>query len=214
VVAKGYRLPAKLREDAILEAILELQFEAATIPEVFAGRVIDNAPWKGFKQNRLPATEMPPTLRRMNPALRYMPDFELSEEAGGSRRVVRFGPSVLSFHRVQGYVGWAAFRPELEEAVDVLFSKAEGLTVTRLGLRYINVFTEARHGIRSLNDLDVGIRVAESPLQGKVNLNYITRLKPKFDCKISIATPGFVQGVRGTELVRVCRRGCLHRRRL
>jgi hypothetical protein len=48
------RIPAKLKYDAIVEALLEVRFDMTTIPEVLLGRLADCPSWKGFEQDRMP----------------------------------------------------------------------------------------------------------------------------------------------------------------
>src|SRR2546427_129180 len=114
----GKAIPAKLKQDAIVEAIFEIRFDTSTIPEVLLGRLADYAPWKAFEQRRLPAYEIPDPVRQVDPNLRYTPVFELQHAAG--QRSVRIGAHVLSYHQLAPYVGWPAFKPELIRAIQGL----------------------------------------------------------------------------------------------
>ena len=73
----GKPIPQKLKHDAIVEALVEIRFDASTIPEVLLGRLADHEPWKGFDQRRLPAYEIPAPIRQADANLRYNPWFEL-----------------------------------------------------------------------------------------------------------------------------------------
>lgn len=188
----GKSIPAKLKHDAIIEAILEIRFETSTMTEVLIGRLADHSPWKGFKPKRLPASEIPEPLRQVDKNLRYTPVFELVDEVG--HRSVRIGPHVLSYHQLAPYVGWPFFKPELEKAIDGLFEKTGGLTAKRLGFRYVNALTSTIHGIGSVEDLDLKIVVADATLPGNVNLNFTTQVSEDTDCTVRIATRDFMVG--------------------
>src|SRR6266513_2687614 len=121
MASPGKSIPVKLKQDAIVEALLEIRFATPIIPEIFFGRIAEHASWKGFTQAQMPAYNLPAALRQADPTLRYHPVFSLVEAAG--RRAVRIGPQVLSYHRNMPYVGWEKFKPELEDAISGLFEK-------------------------------------------------------------------------------------------
>jgi len=186
-------VPKKLKQDAIIEAILEIRFDMKTLPEVFIGRLADCIHWKGFTQNRMPAYDVPAPLRQADPHLRYQPVFELVETGGN--RSVRIGPQVISYHRLSPYIGWERFSCEINEAIEALFEKTDGLQIRRLGLRYINALRADVHGIRSISDLDLELKIASERLSDNVNVNFITSLSDDTKCTIRVATNDFAQGV-------------------
>lgn len=192
MVARGNPLPTKLQRDAIVEAIFEIRFNTTTLSEVLAGRLSDTASYKGFQQRRLPAADLPAGLRESNEQLRFQATIEFVHPS--NRRSVRIGPHVLSCHRLSPYVGWETFRPELEEAIEALYSKAESIEVNRLGLRYINALTTAHHFIRNVKDLDLGISIANEALAGSLNLNFMTEVSNDTLCTVRIATKEFAHG--------------------
>jgi uncharacterized protein (TIGR04255 family) len=188
----GTSTPVKLKHDAIVEALVEIRFSMATIPEIFYGRLAELPPWKGFKQEQLPASNIPAALRQVDLNFRYQPVFALIGEE--NLRAVRIGPQVLSYHRVMPYVGWARFKPEIDEAIAGVFEKGEGLTVERLGLRYLNALRSDLHGIQSIGDLDLTVQIAGEGIPGNVNVNFTTEVADKTDCTVRIATPEFILG--------------------
>jgi uncharacterized protein (TIGR04255 family) len=194
VVARGTPLPRKLRQDAIVEALWEIQFETTTLPERLIGRISDVEPWKSFSQRRLPAYDIPAVMRQTTPQLHYAPIVEISHADEREYRALRLGPSVLSLHRAKRYVGWQHFRAELEAAATELFNAAETLKATRLGLRYLNALTPQAHNIRSIEDLDIAIEVANEPVISGVSLNFQVNLGNVGQCRVGIATPEYVQG--------------------
>ena len=186
------RVPAKLKHDAIMEALFEVRFDTGTLPEVLFGRLIDQACWKGFQQVKLPAYQLPEALRQVDASLRYAPLFELRSE--GQNRSVRIGGRVLSYHRLAPYESWEKFKPELDEAIDGLFAKADGLTIRRLGLRYLNAIRPDLHGIGSISELDLALAIADKNLSGNVNLNFTVELSNNTNCTVRLATKEFIQG--------------------
>lgn len=186
-------LPEKLKHDAIVESLLEVRFTMATIPEIFIGRLAEYEPWKGFSQHRMPAYEIPVALRQVSPNLWFQPIFELSD--ANSYRSVRIGQQVLSYHRRIPYVGWDAFKKDLDQAMDGLFAKADELKIQRLGLRYLNALRADIHGIESISDLDLTFAVAGESVRDNANVNFTTEITDNTACTVRIATPEFVQGV-------------------
>jgi uncharacterized protein (TIGR04255 family) len=192
MATRNKRIPAKLKDDAIVEAVLEVRFDMTTIPEVLLGRLADCPSWKGFEQGRMPTYEIPAFLRQADPNLRYQPVFELHNAE--KNRTVRIGDHVLSYHRLAPYESWTKFKPELDAAIDALFAKADGLTIRRLGLRYINAMRPELHGISSISELDLTVAVESEAVAGNVNVNFTSDLSDDTQCTVRVATIEFVQG--------------------
>jgi uncharacterized protein (TIGR04255 family) len=113
-------VPNKLKDDAIIEALLEVRFDlpSSVLPELFFGRLAET--WNTFTQQRLPSADFPSVMRRFDPNLRFQPSIELQDPTG--KRRVRIGPYSFSYHHYAPYPGWdSSFGPELNEAVDALF---------------------------------------------------------------------------------------------
>jgi len=185
-------IPEKLKDDAIVEAIFEVRFSTSTIPEVLFGRISEYRPWENFKQSSLPISQIPAAVRQMDPNLRYQPVFALIDEE--EKRAVRIGANVISYSRGAPYVGWKAFKTELLDVIGGVFEKAKGLSIERLGLRYLNALRSDIHGIRSISDLDLRIEIANEPITGSANLNVTTNGDSDTACTVRIATANIVQG--------------------
>jgi len=188
----GISIPRKLKDDFILEVVFELQFETSTLPEVLFGRLADHIPWRGFRQEPLPAYSIPAVMRQTDPNLRYQPVLQLLGDEG--RRSVRIGPRVASYHRTAPYVGWTQFSTELEEFFQGVFGKSENTSVSRLGLRYINAATLELHGIAAISDLNLRVMVADDQIGASVNVNYMNEHERDTQSVVRIATPDFVIG--------------------
>ena len=194
MVVRGTPLPRRIAPDAIIEVLLELRFDAVSpLPEVLFGRFAELPAWRGFKQLSLPAYQVPVAFRENDPTLRFTPVFELT--GVNPARAIRIGPHVLSYHRLAPYAGWDDFNAGLDIAIDSLFEKTYGLVVNRIGLRYINAFTRAGHGIDSVLDLDLQITVAGERLGGNLNLNFTIDVAEQTQCRVSVATRDYFAGV-------------------
>jgi len=192
VSKRGSRVPKKLKNDAIVEAILEIRFDTTTSLEFLFVRLAEFEPWKQFTQSRLPAYSIPDSIRQVDPNFRYQPTFELLEPNG--QRSARIGPKVLSYHLRVPYNGWTAFGRELRGATDALFIRADELVVKRLGLRYLNALTSNMHRIRGVGDLDLSVQIGGEPVSDNVNINMTRNLTRNSECTVRIATPQFVMG--------------------
>jgi uncharacterized protein (TIGR04255 family) len=190
MASRGKPVPKKLKNDAIVEALLEVRFETETIPEILFGQLAVYEPWKKLAQRRLPAYDIPGAVRQLDPNLRFHPIFELSDV----RRAIRIGPQAISCHRMVPYEGWERFWPELRETIAGIFETANGLVISRLGLRYLNALRRDIHGIASISDLDLKIEVASERVTGNVNLNFTVDVPNNTACTVRIATTEFVQG--------------------
>jgi uncharacterized protein (TIGR04255 family) len=192
MVKRGTELPRKLKHDAIVEALVELRFNTPTVTEVFLGRLIEHRNWEGWQQRQLPAYNIPPQFRQIDPNLQFTPIIELAERDGGA--ALRIGSSVVSYHRRAPYVGWARFKPELERVVESLFASGAKITVKRLGLRYMNALRPNLHNITSIADLDLELVVSQDVISSAVNINFTTDIGRQSACTVRIATKEFIQG--------------------
>jgi uncharacterized protein (TIGR04255 family) len=188
-------LPKKLKNDAILEATFEVRFDAdpTLVAEVFFGRLADAQAWRGFIQRRLPTADIPAALRRADSNLRYLPAIELIQREGA--KLVRVGPQSLAYTRRAPYPGWdESLSAEIGQAIDALFGVVPRISVTRLGLRYINALRSDLHGIEGVESLNLSIVVDRAALTRNLNLNYTIAALEHSSCTIRLATPDFAQG--------------------
>lgn len=185
-------VPRKLKNDAIVEAVFEIRFSSSTIPEILFGRISEFHPWRGLKQASLPLSQFPIQLRQSDPNLKYQPIFALLDDQ--QNRAVRVGANAISYSRGVPYTGWEAFKPELEELVEGIFTKADSLVVERLGLRYLNALRHDLHGIDSLADLDFSLLVEEDRITDSANVNFTSEPNSDTASTIRIATTDFVAG--------------------
>jgi uncharacterized protein (TIGR04255 family) len=190
------RLPTKLKNDAILEAVVEIRFEPdpSLVPEIFIGRFADHKDLSGFKHARLASADIPAQIRKADPHLRYLPSIEMTSPDGG--KVLRIGPQSVAYSRRAPYPGWTeSFANELRNVVDHLYQVAPAVPVSRLGLRYVNALKFDKHGIKGIGDLAIGISVNKNPLSDHLNLNFKTSVGSDFETITRIASIDLAEGI-------------------
>jgi uncharacterized protein (TIGR04255 family) len=189
------RLPTKLKNDAILEAVVEIRFEPdpSLVSEIFIGRFADNKAMSGFRHARLASADIPAQIRRVDPNLRYLPSIEMTSPDGG--KVLRIGPQSVAYIRRAPYPGWTeSFGNELRNVVDHLYQVAPAVPVSRLGLRYVNALKSDEHGIKGIEDLAIGVSVNKQPLSHHLNLNFKTGVGSDFETITRIASIDLAEG--------------------
>lgn len=189
------KLPQKLKKDAIAEAICEIRFvsqESNEVPELVIGQLAGYQRWSNFQRKRLPASEVPSSIRRQLPDFQNQPVMEFRSEQ--SARVVKIGSNVISYHALAPYPGWTNFQPELEELVNFVFGTFTGFQAARLGFRYVNLLTAGDHHLSDITSLNYSIQVAGTKLQAPLNLNYQVARDSMHNVLVRIASPEFVTG--------------------
>jgi uncharacterized protein (TIGR04255 family) len=149
--------PKKISPCPIVEAIAELRFTSAVLPDAIFGII-----YQEFKDEfperveNLPILQLPEPIRSMDPGLRYQPYYKLAS----SNLIFQVGPRVTSLSNVKEYMGWENFSRRLKE----VFSKLEKLkiikSVERLGIRYINFFK-----LDIYDNINLRIIMNEEPLR-------------------------------------------------
>lgn len=187
-------LPSKLKDDAIIEALCQIQFVSDDLPEVIIGRATDFWVKSGYVAERLPIADIPAPIRQADPNLRFQPTIQLREKQGPN--LIRIGEQAISFH-VAGekkYPGWNKFRAELNGVVEGLFSNLTNISVNKIALRYINAIVEDRHFINDIHELEFEVSVGGKQLTGPVNLNFNVSEGTAHIVTTRLAHSSFVQG--------------------
>lgn len=184
------RIPSKLKDDSIVEAICEIRFECKELPEIVLGRLSDCNPWEKYNTNRLFVADIPEAIRTQEPSLRYSPAIELLHKGGHDR--IRIGGNVISLHIAGKYCGWEKYKEQLDTLFTCLFEKLSNVNISRIGFRYVNALTAARHQVKVVNDLKINITAGGNQLNGQVNLNYALEFSPNHIAMTRIATSNFV----------------------
>lgn len=187
-------LPLKLKDDAIVEALCQIQFVSDDLPEVIIGRATDFWVKSGYVAERLPIADIPAPIRQADPNLRFQPTIQLREKQGPN--LIRIGEQAISFH-VAGekkYPGWDKFRVQLNGVIEALFSNLTNISVNKIGLRYINAIVQDRHFIKDIHDLEFEVSVGGKQLTGPVNLNFNVSEGAAHIVTTRLAHSSFVQG--------------------
>lgn len=184
-------LPKLLKQDAILESLVELQFEHNQVAEVVLGRLAAFSHWATYQSLRLPIAELPQGIRDADPNIRYQPILQLQNSTG--TEVVKIGPRVISVHRLAGYPGWQEFRERVALIIDALTEAAPEAHITRVGLRYVNAILP-EHGFKDFWDLNLALSVDGNRPAETVAANYRYPVGDNRVVQVGVAHPVYVQG--------------------
>lgn len=184
-------LPSLLKQDAIVESLLEIRLEHNQVGEVILGRLASASEWDDFRSERLPFSDLPQTIRDTDPNLRYQPILQLQNSSG--TEVVKIGPRVISLHRLSGYPGWDKFRERQLSMIDMILNCIPSVEIHRMGLRYINALLP-EHGFESFWDMNIKVEVdGERPAE-TMAANYRFDAGENCEVQVSIAHPSYVAG--------------------
>jgi uncharacterized protein (TIGR04255 family) len=181
-----------LTDDPIVEALLEIRFETPELPELVVGRLSDLGPWRDAKKLRLPFAEVPSQLRSADQNLRFQPTIEVQGAAGFG--AVRVGGNVISLHLLRPYPGWESAYPRFCTCVEEMFAAIPNLSVSRIGLRYINAFSRARHHVGRVGDLAIQLEVAGEAVTRPINLTMLYPDSDRFVIQTRVVAPEYLSG--------------------
>ena len=189
--------PDKLRDDPIVEALLEIRFAAtAELEEVVVGRLSDIDLWRSLQKTRLPVASIPEPIRASTPGMAFVPTIEIRGVEGIG--AVRIGGKVLGLHFVRPYDGWENIFPRIGKVIHALFLAVSTVVIERIALRYINVFTEARHGVRSVHDLNVKLLLDDRAIDGPMNVVF-SEERAEYISQMRLASRRYLQGQLETD---------------
>lgn len=145
-------LPVKLGKDPIIDAIIEIRFDAGVNPNAVFGMVYAQIQ-KLFPGEILsfPISQMPMEIVDRNPELRFNPSFKVD----GDKSSIQIGPHVIAINSHMPYIGWEQFFELFKEVVNKVYVTIG--QIQRLGLRYINFFEQDVH-----EQVDVDIKIAST----------------------------------------------------
>lgn len=132
----GDGLPKKISPCPISEAIIEIRYESDSPGEAVFGMIYSEFRRDFPESRKQPTLQIPEQIRRTDPNLMYLPEYHLV--SGDFMLLV--GQRSFALAVTREYCGWS----ELSRKADEVFERLHQLefirTVTRIGLRYINVF--------------------------------------------------------------------------
>ena len=175
--------------DAIVEAVFEIRFTSSLLSDLVLGRL--SSLWPKATAVRLPTADIPMPVRRQDPQLAVAPILELHNVR--PQRVVKLAEQGISYHCVGTYPRWVAFHKELSVGfADLVVDTLPGFRATRLGLRYVNVFTQAAQGVKEIADLQVQVSVGGKAVEPPILLNYQDRHANDLELTVRAASRTFV----------------------
>lgn len=187
-------IPAKLKDDAIVEALCQLQFKSTELPEVIVGRLSDVPDARSYEKKTMPVAQIPAPMRRSDPNLMWQPLLQL---VNGEGQLLQIGERAVSAHVVgpRKYPGWDSFFVQIRSMVDQLFEKVPDVEIEGMSLRYINALVADRHRIDRPQALNLQFTVGGAVFDGAINLAFVDRENSGFVVTTRIADLSFVQGV-------------------
>lgn len=114
---------------------------------------------------RLAPADMPEAVRRREPALRYAPLVRIRGKGFSSQ----VGDNSFAVSCEMPYVGWAKYKSEIEEVASILLNALPVTKVTRVGLRYINLF-ESADVAQQVSLFNWRVRLGHNALQNEAAL--------------------------------------------
>ncbi len=182
-------LPTRIDPDAIVEALIEVRFELEVFPEIFLGQVLASASVLGLRATRLPGADLPAVAKSSDAALRYQPAYQLEGEA----ELVRVGSNVLSIHRLAPYCGWDRFLARSMQILEACWAGCGQPTVSQCALRYINALRSDFHAVRTIDDLNLKVSVADESLVD-VTVSYVDDQDLNSKALVRVASQAHVNG--------------------
>jgi len=171
------KIPKKITPCPIAEAVFEIRFDSE-----MPGDAIFGTFYKEFKDEfteflKLPILQLPEAIRSRDQNLIYDPHYKLKKD----NFLIQIGPKVFSLVNLKEYSGWNTFSQKILDTVGKINKTGAVNKITRVGLRYINVF----------ENLDI---------YDKSNLKLMLREKPfeasKFDLTTEVQTNKCVSRVK------------------
>jgi uncharacterized protein (TIGR04255 family) len=107
--------------------------------------------------------------------------------------LIRLGAYHLSLHILPPYCGWDQLRAKAKEFLEQCWTEVGHSDLKRCGLRYVNALTASRHGVCSIEDLNLRVDVGGKPLVD-VTVAYGSEENPQAEALVRIASKKHVVG--------------------
>lgn len=173
------RVPKKIDPCPILEAVVELRFEASLSEEVIPGLLFPSFKDEFPEIKQLPVTELPLNIRRSDPNLKFSPYYRFE----GDKLTIQIGPRVFSVLCQKEYLGWETYSQQIKAAFEEIKKQNIVQSASRLGLRYINFFPN----MDVFRKLKVNIMFDDQSLVGNSNILRTETTQGTFNCAVQLA---------------------------
>jgi uncharacterized protein (TIGR04255 family) len=129
-------LPIRLKQDTILEAVAEIRFlpQADDVAAVLPGFLRASLPDLSWKLERMPLSEVPPSLRSKTD-LRYQSNLRLV----GENWSIQVADQALGLSSLRPYVGWRDFKSLCLKVFGSVLSGGLISEIERASVKYINL---------------------------------------------------------------------------
>jgi len=133
----GRKIPVKLRNEPLIEAVWELRFRPK---ESSAGEHLLAMLYKEFWRSypkivRLPMADIPSCVREQDSKLKYLPKIRLM----GENRAIQIGDFVVSLSNRRPYMGWRDFSQAIQQLVGLLHQSELIAIGERISLKYVDL---------------------------------------------------------------------------
>ena len=134
-------LPSKITPDNIKEAIVEVRYDSNTTFEVLIGiffQAFDDSWFYTTRPYQSKASPLPTVRQNVSQEVTLRIGSESLFYNGKIN--IRVLPGSFVFSCLNEYIGWAAYRPEIEKALRIVSSTGVIANWSRVGLRYISEY--------------------------------------------------------------------------
>jgi uncharacterized protein (TIGR04255 family) len=184
-------IPKRLREEPLIEAIWQVQFESPNAGDVLPGLLYAKLKkqYSGLQLNRLPKAEIPAAVVQFDPNLRFAAKVRF--DTMDAPFLWQVGDRVATLNCRKPYVGWERSKVAILDLIQTVEDNALVQQPLRHSLRYIDLLTLDTPP--ELSSLQLSMRVGahaiqKLPLQARIELP-----DGEYLHVIQIATPAQVQ---------------------
>lgn len=183
-------IPTRLREEPLVEAIWQAQFEPTNglpvgdlLPGILYSALRVEHP--NLQLHRLATADIPAPVAQFDPNLRFSAKYRIEEP--GSPFLFQVGDRIVTLNCRKPYAGWSSFKKRILKLVEVIEGSGLVPTPMRHSLRYIDLLClDPAPSLKALQvNFQIGQwRLEDRPLQMRVEI-------PDSECNhvIQIATP-------------------------
>ncbi len=134
-------VPARLRQEPLIEAIWQIQFDSPAIGDVLPGVLFSELKTRcrNLSLRRLPAADIPAPVAQIDPNLRFIAKVIMEDPGSPFRWQV--GDRVVTLNCQKPYVGWKSFKEEIIRMMNTLQESGLILNIQRHSLRYLDLLT-------------------------------------------------------------------------
>ena len=135
------KIPIKIDPCPLHEVVMEVRFDTNYDEGAVFGIIFNQIKDEFEKTMNLPILEIPSSMRKGDPNLRYLPYYRIFSKEN-ENLLIQIGPRVFSIIITNEYPGWEVFYEKIEYGLQKLENSGVVSKITRLALRYVNFFEE------------------------------------------------------------------------